>query len=283
MPATLGRMTALPTGLPPVTDADLDTLASAPALLVALDVDGTLAGFSADPLAVRLVPDADRAVDVLRRLPDTTVMLLSGRDLKQLRIITGFEPLASPGPDDVRLVGSHGAEPAEQDADSDGSPDMLSAAQASLLERITVLAEEQAERDEGLWVEYKPFSRGLHRRTAVDVAEGEAATAALRASVQDLPGVTLTDGKAILEVAVSDMTKGRYLEWFTDATVPDRVLFIGDDVTDETALRVLRPQDLGVKVGEGETAASRRVADPDAVAGVLVRLADRRAGRVQRQ
>lgn len=276
-------MTELPAVLPPVSDADLDALASAPALLVALDVDGTLAGFSTDPLSVRLVPDADRAVRQLRQLPGTTVMLLSGRDLGQLRVITGFEPLAAPGPDDVRLVGSHGAEPAEQDADSDGSPDMLSPEQVALLERITVLAERQAERDTGLWVEYKPFSRSLHRRSAVDVAESEAATADLRAAVQDLPGVTLTDGKAILEIAVTDMTKGRYLEWFTAATAPDSVLFIGDDVTDETALRILRPQDLGVKVGEGETAASRRVADPQAVAEVLLRLAAARATQAPRR
>lgn len=270
----------------PVTDSDIDDLASAGSLLLALDVDGTLAGFSADPLSVRLVPDADRAVNILRQLPDTTVMLLSGRDLRQLRIITGFEPLATPGPDDVRLVGSHGAEPAENSAgaaergaDSDSAPDVLTPEQSALLERITVLAEEQASRDGGLWVEYKPFSRGLHRRTAEDAATGEAATEALRAAVKDLPGVHLTDGKKILEVAVSDMTKGRYLEWFTTVTGPDKVLFIGDDVTDETALSILRPQDLGVKVGDGGTAASRRVADPDAVAAELLRIADARAPR----
>ena len=270
-------MTDTPAPLPPVSDADIADLASSPTLLVALDVDGTLADFSPDPLSVRLVPGSDRAVRQLCRMPGTTVMLLSGRDLRQLRIITGFEPLEFPGPDDVRLVGSHGAEPAEKDADADGSPDMLTPAQVALLERITAVAEEQASRDEGLWVEYKPYSRGLHRRTAVDAAEGLAATEALRAAVQDLPGVTLTVGKAILEVAVTDMTKGRYLQWYTEATRPDRVVFIGDDLTDETALRVLRPGDVGVKVGDGETAAIRRVAGTAEVADVLRRLTDARS------
>ncbi|WP_315969057.1 trehalose-phosphatase, partial [Corynebacterium provencense] len=113
--------------------------------------------------------------------------------------------------------------------------------------------------------------------TAVDAAEGLAATEALRAAVQDLPGVTLTVGKAILEVAVTDMTKGRYLQWYTEATRPDRVVFIGDDLTDETALRVLRPGDVGVKVGDGETAAIRRVAGTAEVADVLRRLTDARS------
>lgn len=263
-----------------VTDGDIDLLASSGTLLLALDVDGTLAEFSTDPLAVRLVPDAARAVDILRQLPGTTVMLLSGRDLRQLRIITGVEPLADPGPDDVRLVGSHGAEPAEQDADSDGRADVLTPDQVALLEQITVLAEAQASRDEGLWVEYKPFSRGLHRRTAVDRDVALSATDDFRTAVSTLPGVHLTDGKDILEVAVSDMTKGRYLRWFTGATSPDTVLFIGDDVTDETALRILRPGDLGVKVGDGDTAATRRVRDPRDVADLLLRIAAARSATV---
>ena len=260
-------------GPSPVTDADIADLASAGSLLLALDVDGTLAGFSTDPLAVRLVPGSATAVETLRTLPDTTVMLLSGRDLKQLQIITPYGPIAAPGPDDVRLVGSHGAEPAEADADSDGAADVLTMEQKDLLDRVTTLAEEYATREEKLWVEYKPFSRSLHCRGTQNRPLAEAAMAELRAAVGQFEGVHLTDGKDILEIAVTDMTKGRYLEWFIGATDPDKVVFMGDDTTDETALKILRPQDLGVKVGEGETAASRRVADTQEVAEVLLRIA----------
>jgi trehalose 6-phosphate phosphatase len=47
------------------------------------------------------------------------------------------------------------------------------------------------------------------------------------------------------------------------------VLFAGDDVTDEDALRSLGPQDLGVRVGGGETTASLRVDDIAAFVAVL--------------
>ncbi|KTS55261.1 hypothetical protein NS206_17615 [Microbacterium testaceum] len=47
------------------------------------------------------------------------------------------------------------------------------------------------------------------------------------------------------------------------------MLFAGDDVTDEDALRSLGPGDLGIRVGGGETAATLRVDDIDAFVTVL--------------
>ncbi len=57
------------------------------------------------------------------------------------------------------------------------------------------------------------------------------------------------------------------------------VLFAGDDVTDEDALAALEPQDLGIRVGAGETAARQRVPDAAALAAALTRLAELRGAR----
>jgi hypothetical protein len=54
------------------------------------------------------------------------------------------------------------------------------------------------------------------------------------------------------------------------------VLFAGDDVTDEDALRSLQPGDVGVRVGPGETAATVRVAGIPELAALLTRLARER-------
>ena len=54
------------------------------------------------------------------------------------------------------------------------------------------------------------------------------------------------------------------------------MLFAGDDVTDEDALRSLVPGDVGVRVGAGETAAIVRVAGIPELADLLARLAQDR-------
>lgn len=270
--------------LPTISTDDVQYLAEAPHLLVALDFDGTLADFSTDPLTVRMVPGAREAVDRLADCAGTTVMLLSGRNLEILEPVAEIPAVASPAPGDILLVGSHGAEPA------DASGSSLTEQQRGLLDTLSGLAEGYATRDSGLWVEHKPFAVGLHIRGAADRHTGLTAYEDFRLAAQKLEGVTVTPGKDIVEISVSPTTKGSYLSAYIDRSEPDAVLFAGDDVTDETALRVLDQQglstaddnghparpDIGIRVGEGDTAAHRRLADPTDVAGFLSRLAEAR-------
>ena len=59
------------------------------------------------------------------------------------------------------------------------------------------------------------------------------------------------------------------------------VLFAGDDVTDEDALRSLRPGDVGVRVGDGDTAATIRVSGIAELARLLAEMAHRRLSERQ--
>ncbi|RRO96852.1 trehalose-phosphatase [Corynebacterium bovis] len=260
-----------------VSDEDIAYLAGVPSLLVACDFDGTLAEFTDEPNTARAVPGAMDALRDLAALPGTTVCVLSGRDLGQLQTVTELPALREPGEDDILLVGSHGAEPAV-----DGGV-TLTDDQKSLLADLGAEAERQAARDEGMWVEYKTFAVGLHERTALDFSIAEEAMQAFHDVAAQREGTTITWGKDILEVAVDGTTKGSYVRHLREELGVDAVLFIGDDVTDETAMEVLdqgedteaRP-DMGVRVGFGATAAQRRVESPTDTAVLLRRLADAR-------
>ena len=75
------------------------------------------------------------------------------------------------------------------------------------------------------------------------------------------------------------MSKGLALDRLRERVAADAVLFAGDDVTDETAFARLRPGDVGVKVGDGDTAAEYRVDAPPDITTLLQQLLDtRRAG-----
>jgi trehalose 6-phosphate phosphatase len=243
--------------------AALAELARVPRLLVALDFDGVLAPIVLDPATSRPLPGSATAVRALADLPDTTVAMLSGRALAGLRAVSGFGP-------PVRLVGSHGGE-------FDDGALVLTPEQESLKAELRSAVEKAVDGVPGVRLEEKPAGVVVHVRGA-DPAVGERVLDAVRGGPARLAGVESTEGKAVLEMAVVQVSKGAAIETLRARLGVDAVLFVGDDVTDETALARLRPGDVGIKVGEGDTAAQFRVAAPEDVTVVLEELlAARRA------
>jgi trehalose 6-phosphate phosphatase len=233
----------------------LTRLAGHRPLLVASDYDGVLAPLADDPSAA--VPLTGVA-DVLARLaavPDVTVALVSGRGVDDLRTTSGFR-----GP--FRWIGSHGAE-------FDGPlGDDLAAQRDALRDRLAPVVAGTP----GARIEVKPASIAVHVRLVAD----RAAAAALLQHVGTIvdPSLTQKPGKDVLELAVTDADKGTALRRLRDQLGAAGAMYLGDDRTDEDAFRVLGVDDVTVKVGEGETAARHRVADPAGALAVLQQLAD---------
>ncbi|WP_295624366.1 trehalose-phosphatase [uncultured Corynebacterium sp.] len=249
---------------PAVPDAmeAVDAVASAGTLLVALDFDGTLADLADDPMSVRPRAGNAELVERLSALPRTEVVILSGRQLTDLRYLSGMEHFA-------RLVGSHGAEPQDGLALSEAESALLEAVDLRLREVLSDSGDDRA------WVERKPAARVLHVRLLDDEVRKRRILDHAMAFFRPLKGLHLTLGKDILEIAVLDVTKGSYLEAARRECGADAVVFVGDDVTDETALRVLSNDDLGVKVGDpddGPSAATAFLPDTAAVTEFLGRL-----------
>lgn len=242
----------------------LRSLAEAPRLLVALDFDGVLAPIVTVPSAARPLSEAAATVTALAALPDTTVALVSGRGLADLAAVSGF---GRP----IRLVGSHGGEFDDGGAGLDDE-------QQALKEKLTTTLLALADGAVGVTLEDKPAGVAVHVRNA-DPAVGARVLDAVRSGPAAWPGVEATVGKAVLDLAVVRVSKGAALDTLRERLDADAVLFAGDDVTDETAFVRLRSGDVGVKVGDGDTAATHRVPDPPAVAALLSELlAARRRG-----
>jgi len=245
-------------------------LAPVRTLLVALDFDGTLSPRQDDPMAARMLPAARTAVDALARLPHTVVALVSGRSLGDLEIISEHTP-DSP----IHLAASHGAEfwhPGDGDAASASSE-----AELAERDRLRAAAEAAVADLANVWIEPKTFGFAVHTRTA-----DAAATATAHERVEQLmaaegPAWRRRTGHDILEYASRQDGKDTAVAALRALVHADAVLFAGDDVTDEDALASLGPGDVGVRVGEGETAAAVRVADIPAMAEFLADLARARA------
>jgi trehalose 6-phosphate phosphatase len=249
-------------GLPVDVTRALTSAAAAPRLLVTSDFDGTLAPIVNNPADARPLDEAADALAALAELPGTAAALISGRALEVLRARSSM-------PSTVHLVGSHGAE-----FDSGFSHDV----DRDLLDRITAELEAIADGKPGVTVETKPASVALHVRNA-SPEDGDAALASAR-EASGAWGAEATAGKAVLEFAVIQTDKGEAVDILREQENASVVVFFGDDVTDEKAFRRLRGDDVGVKVGPGDTLAGYRVESPEDVAAALKYLLEvRRASR----
>jgi trehalose 6-phosphate phosphatase len=258
-------------GLPRGLRDALGELASTPRLLVALDFDGTLAPTVDDPEKARATPEARAAVERLVALPDTRVAMVSGRSLKDLEQVAPFG-------DRVLLVGSHGIELRLDE------PDDVLALDAEEQEQLGVLGQvldQIVDTLDSVWLEPKPAGFALHTRLATERHSRVAHLVAINELKAEAPEAKVRLGKNVIEFSVRSTTKGEAVEHLRRYTHATAVFYAGDDVTDEDAFVALGADDLGLKSGDGPTAADHRVHGPQEVAAVLSLLAELRATRLQ--
>lgn len=245
----------------------LDDFCRQQRVLVASDYDGCVAPIQPRPELAVPNPASLTALQACSTRPETLAALVSGRARDDLAAMSGAgDPLV--------LVGSHGAE------FDTGFDQPLSAEQQELLDQIIAEFRSIAEGFAGTSVEVKPASTTLHVRNATDE---DAAAALLLAEdgPASRPGVHVTMGKAVIELAVIETSKGLALDRLRESFGADAVLYLGDDVTDEKAFAHLHRRDaggrdVGIKVGSGPTAAEFSVPGTDQVAEVLAFVAEHR-------
>ena len=190
------------------------SLASA---LYAFDFDGTLAPIVSRPDAARLSSDVEQRL--ARLAQSELVAVVSGRSLDDLR-------LRIPG--EVRhLIGNHGSEGTGGAVDTEAMRHVCRAWLAQLKSPLASL-----QNDAGIVVEDKGLTLSLHYRLAADRTSAERSLSALALQLEPVPRVI--GGKLVLNLLPpNSLTKLEALVDLARREAVDRVLFVGDDQTDE--------------------------------------------------
>ncbi|MCB1995471.1 MAG: trehalose-phosphatase [Burkholderiaceae bacterium] len=216
-----------------------------------LDFDGTLADIAPRPEAVSVAPAVLQALAALQEHLGGALAVISGRPVAQ--IDHHLHPLRVPA------AGQHGAE--RRDAQGLWHRVPLPAL-APVLPPLQALVLAHP----ALVLEVKTAALAIHWRG--DPAQADACRAAMRAGHASVPGMSLMEGKMVMELKPAAADKGRALQAFmAEAPFAGRMpWFFGDDVTDEAGFAAV--QALGgvaVKVGGGDSAAPWRLPDPAAL------------------
>jgi len=222
-----------------------------PSCALFLDFDGTMVDLAPQPNAVHVPEPLLTVLQDLQSYLQGAVAVISGRPIAQLDEY--LSPLQLP------VAGVHGAER----RDVHGKLHLLN---THPLDHVEEAARALASQHPGLLVENKRGSLALHYRQSPELETLCVAT--LQQAVQESPGLTLLRGKMVVEAKPGGASKGRAIEDFmAEAPFTGRTpVFIGDDITDEVGFStVQRLGGLGIKVGEGNTVAWRRLADPAAL------------------
>ncbi len=240
-------------------------IAQASHLLLLSDYDGTLAPIAGRP-DLALLPGDTRAalVEVNNRL-ETTLGIVSGRGLANVRSMVGIPGLI--------YAGNHGME-IEGPGISFRHPEAEEL--EPLLDSILAELERRLSGVDGVYVEGKGLTLSVHYRLAP--AEARPSVFAEFDEVLEKAtggeGVRVTRGKEILEVRPNiDWHKGRAIariaSGFPTGTLS---MYLGDDLTDEDGFQAIHQLNgISVFVGEARepTRAQYRLDSPTEVAETL--------------
>jgi trehalose 6-phosphate phosphatase len=205
----------------------LDKLPPLAETALLLDLDGTLLDLAPRPDAVVVPPGLPDTLRALRDRLGGALGIITGRPIETVDALLGDAPYA--------VAGEHGAAIRHAAGEAVQRPP-LPAPPAEWLEA----AEHLAASHPGVLLERKARGFALHFRAAPEA--GSALRDALTAMLSGSPAFELLPAHMLWEVRPRGMDKGKALRALM-ARAPfagRKPVFIGDDVTDEDAIRAAR-------------------------------------------
>lgn len=240
----------------------LVTLVQSPHLHIASDFDGTISPINASPAKAEADPIGLQALKELSELPNTSVSIISGRGLEDLRT-------RLPGLKRARLIGSHGSE------FDTGATHSLTPEHRHLWTRARDILSRSVLGLPGALLEEKPHSVAFHYRNA-DLIVAEKLVESAVTALTELGSGRICRGGCVLEFLAVETDKGEAFGQILQTTGATASLFIGDDVTDETVFNRADPNVITIKIGEGQTSARFRVSGIQQSVQLLAYIAEKR-------
>lgn len=214
-------------------------LAAAPQRVLMLDYDGTLAPFKVCPEEAVPYPGVSEALTALMEQDNTRVVIVSGRRATE---VAGLLPLGRP----PEIWGAHGWERISPQGEMwTQEPD---AAAREALVRAHDLAERC--RAAGARLEHKPASVAVHWRGMPESAVGPLKKRLTEAWAPVIDGVLeLLPFDGGLELRARGTNKQHAVKAvLSEIAAECPVAYLGDDITDEDAFRLVKSQGLAVLV-----------------------------------
>ncbi len=215
--------------------------------LFLLDYDGTLVDFHDDPQ--KASPD-EYLYSLLRKLakqPDTTVVVISGRDKDTLEKWVGHL--------DIGIVAEHGV----WNRDIDGDWTHADFLETEWKEEIRPILEFFVDRTPGSFIEEKHFSLVWHyRKTDQGLAEMRVHELIEQLAQFITPRrLQIMEGNKVIEIKNASVNKGHAAHRWMEKYAGCFALAAGDDYTDEDTFKALAnyPNAYALKVGHNQTAA----------------------------
>jgi trehalose 6-phosphate phosphatase len=238
----------------------IESLRKKPRIL-AFDFDGTLAPIAASPEDVVIPANLPFLLEKLAGDGNTCVAVVSGRAIADLKRMIGIPSII--------FFGNHGI---TSSVDGFGAKreDLLKWSREALKVHKKLSRLEQIYK--GCLIENKGPVVSVHYRK-VDAEKVKELLSDIRNISAEFE-VDIQGGKMVTELkprthftkgtALSELAAGGFSGWRTG----DAFLFAGDDYTDEDGFRVIKhfgPESLGLKIGEGDTAADYRLFDGEII------------------
>jgi trehalose-phosphatase len=214
-------------------------------ILLFLDFDGTLTPIVSDPEKAKISLSGRRILKNIAGLNGVKTTIVSGRGLEDLK-----KRIAVP---EVVLVGNHGIE-IEGPSIRHVSPEAITL--RKFFEKMASELKKRLDNIQGIHIENKVFGLSVHHRNVAPKDLPEAMNVffnAINPSIRRSE-VVYAEGKKVWEVRPAvPWDKGKIMMWLFARECartgrPVLPVYVGDDLTDEDALKVLKSKAKGIGI-----------------------------------